>query len=220
MCKSILNADELAACTGVSRETLDCLIQMDNILLDWNSRHNLVSRSSMPDRWNRHYLDSAQIAACLPEGIKTLYDFGSGAGFPGLVLAIMLREDNVSVTLVECTGKKAAFLEEVVRKTGLRNVRIMPERIESVSLKMAPCAITARALAPLEKLIQYVHAFQGKKTRTFLLKGRNVNQELLEAGKSWDMHVKKHKSITAPDAFLLELSGICPKQKSSGAEPD
>lgn len=94
-----------AKAADVSRETMDRLLAMDAVLLDWSARHNLIARSTIPDRWSRHYLDSVQLVPLLPEGIKRLTDIGSGAGFPGLILAAMLENDGVEVTLVESVGK-------------------------------------------------------------------------------------------------------------------
>lgn len=203
-----MTPEEFAAAADVSRETLARLQEMDRVLMDWSARHNLIARSTIETRWFRHYLDSAQIAPLLPEGIKRLVDLGSGGGFPGLVLAAILAEKNVHVTLIESTGKKAAFLAAAGEAMGLSNLRVIPARIESVKLPSPPDAVTARALARLDKLLGYIHGIQGKTTRAFLLKGQDVEVELTEAAKSWHMDVKRHKSLTSSDATLLEISGL------------
>ncbi|WDI32777.1 16S rRNA (guanine(527)-N(7))-methyltransferase RsmG [Hyphococcus flavus] len=201
-----MTPEEFAAETNVSRETLDRLLEMDRVLTDWSERHNLIARSTIKDRWHRHFLDSAQVAPLLPEGAKSIADLGSGAGFPGLVLAAM--RPKAKVTLIESTGKKAAFLTAAGEAMGLRNLKVIPARIESVVLSAPPDVITARALARLDKLLGYGAGIQGKSTRYFLLKGQDVEVELTEAAKSWTMDVTRHQSQTSPDATILEIGNL------------
>ena len=118
------------------------------MLLDSSSRHNLIARSTIEARWERHYFDSAQLLPLLPNTAKTLVDLGSGAGFPGLVLAALLSEKDVHVTLIESTGKKAAFLRAAGEAMGLSNLKVIPMRIEAVKLPSPPDIITARAPRP------------------------------------------------------------------------
>ena len=205
-----MTPEDFAVRANVSRETLGRLLEMDRVLTDWSGRMNLVARSTMEERWFRHYLDSAQIARLLPEGIKRLVDLGSGAGFPGLVLAAILAEKNVHVTLIESTGKKAAFLTAAGEAMGLEKLRVIPARIESVRLSAPPDIVTARALARLDKLLGYIHGIQGKSTKAFLLKGQDVEAELTEAAKSWHMEVIRHPSLTNPDAAILEIGSLRP----------
>src|SRR5580658_3514709 len=120
--------EDFAAITGVSCETLARLKAYAGLLRDWNARHNLVSASSLEDLWRRHFWDSAQLVPLLPENAKELADLGSGAGFPGLVLAEMLRE-RISVTLYEATAKKCAFLAAAAERMGL-TVTIRNRRME------------------------------------------------------------------------------------------
>ncbi len=202
-----MTPEEFAAATTVSRETLDRLTAMDRVLMDWSDRHNLVARSTLPDRWERHYLDSAQIAALLPPDVKTIADLGSGAGFPGLVLAAMLAP-GVSVTLIESTGKKAAFLREAAAAMELKNVSVIPDRIESVKLSPRPEIVTARALASLAKLLGYAHEIGGENARYFFPKGQDVESELAEASIYWQMTVKRHKSVTSPSGTILEIGKL------------
>ena len=203
-----MTPQEFADAAGVSRETLARLMEMDRVLTEWSARHNLIARSTIEARWFRHYLDSAQIVPLLPGGLRRLVDLGSGGGFPGLVLAAMLAEKDVHVTLIEATGKKAAFLRAAGDAMGLSNLEVIPARIEAIRLPAAPDAVTARALARLPQLLGYVHGIQGKNTRALLLKGQDVEAELTEAAKSWHMNVKRHRSLTSPDATLLEITGL------------
>ncbi len=205
-----MTPEDFAAAANVSRETLNRLMEMDRVLTEWSARHNLVARSTLETRWSRHYLDSAQIAPHVPAHARRLADIGSGGGFPGLVLAAMLAEKNVRVTLIESTGKKAAFLRAAGDAMGLANLEVIPARIESTTLAAPPDVVTARALARLDQLLGYVHGIQGKNTRALLLKGQDVEAELTEAAKSWHMDVKRHPSLTSPDATLLEIAGLRP----------
>ena len=203
-----MTPEEFLSHTNVPRETMDRLEEMDRVLIDCSERHNLIARSTIKDRWERHFFDSAQLVPLLPANIKTIVDMGSGAGFPGLVLAAMLAEKNVSVTLIESTQKKCAFLNEAGAAMGLQNLKVIPERIESVGLGFKPDAVTARALARLDKLLAYGAEIGGKNTKYFLLKGQDVAGELTEAAKCWHMDVIRHQSRTSPDATILEIGNL------------
>ena len=187
---------------------MDRLEAMDRVLIDWSERHNLIARSTIKDRWERHYFDSAQIAPLLPEDAKTIADRGSGAGFPGLVLAAILAPRGVAVTLIESTQKKAAFLREAGAAMDLSTLKVIPARIESVALGFRPDIVTARALARLDKLLAYGAEIGGKNTKYFLLKGQDVEGELTEAAKSWHMDLIKHPSRTEPRAAILEIGNL------------
>ena len=194
--------EEFAAATGVSRETLARLKAYAGMLADWNARHNLVSKASLEEVWQRHIWDSAQLAPLIPRGTKTLVDLGSGAGFPGLVLAVLLQ-GSVGVTLYESTGKKAEFLRAVAARLGLA-VDVRSERIEYAA-PVAFDVVTARACAPLPKLLEYAQHFAGRQTVCLFLKGQNVGVELTEARKSWRMKVREHPSETHPFGVVLEI---------------
>jgi 16S rRNA (guanine527-N7)-methyltransferase len=194
--------EEFAAATGVSRETLSRLKAYVGLLEDWNARQNLVSASSLSDVWRRHIWDSAQLAQFIPDDAKMVADLGSGAGFPGLVLAELLR-DRAKVTLFEATAKKCAFLAEVAGKLGL-NPKIRNTRMEAVE-PLAFDVVTARACAPLDKLLCYAQHFAGPSTIFLFLKGQNVGAELTEARKSWKMEALQHPSLTDPSGTVLEI---------------
>jgi 16S rRNA (guanine527-N7)-methyltransferase len=197
--------EAFAAATGVSRETLSLLEAYGEILKDWNSRHNLVSENTMPDLWHRHMLDSAQLEPLIPAKAQTLADLGSGAGFPGLVLAIM-RRDSLKVTLFEATKKKADFLTAVVKDLGLP-VEVSPARIETTTPQIFH-VITARAFAPLDQLLSYTHKFVGPRTICLFLKGQKLELELTEAARTWKMKVQKHPSKTHPLGVILEIRDL------------
>jgi 16S rRNA (guanine527-N7)-methyltransferase len=199
--------EEFAAKTGVSRETLARLKAYADVLVDWNARHNLVAKSTLPDLWSRHFWDSAQLAALIPPAARTLADLGSGAGFPGLVLAA-LRPD-LSVTLHEATTKKCAFLRLAAERMGV------PVAIQSARLEDLPASrfdvVTARALAPLPHLLEYAHRFVGPNSVCLFLKGQNVGAELTEAHKYWNIRVSQVPSQTDPSAAIVIVRELGPR---------
>lgn len=194
--------EDFAAESGVSRETLARLKTYAGILEDWNSRHNLVSAGSLPDLWRRHIWDSAQLARLVPKEAGTLADLGSGAGFPGLVLAELLR-GRMRVTLFEATAKKCAFLRAVIERLAL-DAEVRPARMEEVEPQVFD-VVTARACAPLDRLLGYAQNFTGQGSVCLFLKGQNVGAELTEARKSWKMKLQQHPSLTDPSGTILEI---------------
>ena len=209
MSAAIYNAESFARELSVSRETLARLAAYIALLADWSTRHNLVSARSLEDVWRRHVLDSAQLARFVPAGAESLIDLGSGAGFPGLVLATLRRD--VAVTLVEATAKKCRFLAEAnaCLRTG---ARIVNQRIEDIA--RAPFdVVTARACAPLPRLAAYAQRFVGPNTVCLFLKGQNVGGELTEARNSWRMSVQTHSSLSDPTGIVLEIRGLVPDDR-------
>jgi len=197
--------EDFAAANGVSHETLSRLKLYVGLLEDWNSRHNLVSKTSMAEVWHRHVYDSAQLAPLIPPEAKTLADLGSGAGFPGLVLAILLR-DRLQVTLFEATRKKAEFLQAVAQHLALP-VTVRNERIEAAAPESF-AVVTARACAPLPALLAYAQNFVSPATVCLFLKGQNLGSELTQARNSWKMTVKEHPSKTHPFGVVLEIRDL------------
>ncbi len=198
--------EEFAAKTGVSRETLSRLKAYADLLTDWNARHNLVAKSTLPDVWHRHFWDSAQLVPLIPEAVGTLADLGSGAGFPGLVLAAL--RPGLKVTLHEATTKKCDFLQAAVDRMGLK-VEIRNARLEDLP-PQAFDVVTARALAPLPLLLDYAHRFTGPNSVCLFLKGQNVGSELTEASKCWNMKVSQVPSQTDPSAAIVTVRELGP----------
>jgi len=197
-------AEQFAALAGVSRETLARLKLYTAMLEDWNARHNLVSRASLPDLWRRHMWDSAQLASLIPEHARTLVDLGSGAGFPGLVLAEILKDrPGFSAVLYESTLKKARFLKAVAKQLNLP-AEIRPTRIEQASPQSFG-VVTARACAPLSRLLAYAQRFWSEGTVGLFPKGQNVEAELTEAYKSWRISVRSNPSRSDPTGVILEV---------------
>ncbi len=167
---------------NVSRETLERLEFYIEILKRWQKAINLVAPKSLEDPWRRHILDSAQLINYLPEHARSIVDLGSGAGLPGIVLAIM---GQTKVHLVESDQRKAQFLKEVTRRLAL-DVTIHVKRIEALGSFM-PDVVTARALAPLPRLLDLAAPLLDRSTLCLFLKGRQGKHELTEAAKSWMM---------------------------------
>jgi 16S rRNA (guanine527-N7)-methyltransferase len=198
-----LSREGFARAADVSRETLARFEAYVALLERWQKRINLVSRASLADVWRRHLLDSAQILAYLPDGCRRLVDLGSGAGFPGLVLAILGVD---GVELVESDGRKCVFLAEAARATGA-TVTIHNMRIEA--LPAAPAdAITARACAPLAELLGHGERFWGPGTRLIALKGVHVDKELTKATKCWKMTVERFPSRSDPGGTILRIGDL------------
>lgn len=194
---------------NVSRETIATLEVYADRLLAWQRRINLISQSTVPDVWWRHFADSAQIVDLLPDPapgeVPVLADIGSGAGFPGLVIALM--RPMFHVKLVESNAKKAAFLQEVVALTDARNVKILRARAESLQGWTADL-ITARACAPLGKLLEMTDTIRRPDTVCLFLKGAAAERELTEAREGWKITTQSTPSVTNPDSVILKISEV------------
>lgn len=184
--------------TSVSRETLLRLEAYATLLIQWNPKINLVGPATLPDLWWRHMLDSAQLRDSIPAGARVAVDLGSGAGFPGLVLAIMTDLD---VHLIESDTRKVAFLRESARTTKTE-VTIHQQRIESVDSLKAD-VVTARACAPLTQLLKWAVPLMSPEAVGVFPKGQNVALELTDAHKIWTMQVDQRPSRTDPTATIL-----------------
>jgi 16S rRNA (guanine527-N7)-methyltransferase len=198
-----LDAHGFAEQFAVSRETLLRLETYAELLIRWSARINLVGRDTLADLWRRHMLDSAQLRQLVPDSVASLIDLGSGAGFPGLVLAIL---GVPGVELVEADSRKAAFLREAARVTAA-DVTIRPCRIAAVP-PHAVDVVTARALAPLDRLLELAVPFIAPATVCLFPKGVGAADELTLARKRWTMDVSMHQSIADPRGVVLRLQGV------------
>jgi 16S rRNA (guanine527-N7)-methyltransferase len=208
---------EFAARFGDSRETLDRLATYERLLRQWQKAVNLVAPTTLDDVWHRHFADSAQLLALAPRDAMSFTDLGSGAGFPGLVLAILLAHDRPAarVTLIESDQRKAAFLREVARATGT-TVDILCTRIHAASTQLESNrarVVTARALAPLDKLMQLAHPLFRPDTVGIFPKGREAGREVTDARMAWDFECELAASCTDADARILVVRGLRPKAK-------
>ena len=198
-----LDARGFAALTGVSRETLARLEAYAELLARWSGRINLVGRNTLGDMWRRHFLDSAQLIAHLPDRAHSIIDLGSGGGFPGLVLAAM---GVAGVELVEADARKCAFLREAAR-VAEADVRIHQARIEAIPPPPRD-VVVARGCAPLDRLLALGVRVIGPQTRCLFLKGEHAGDELAKARARWRMAVTSHRSRADPRGVVLSLSEI------------
>lgn len=198
-----MRAQELQTRLGLSDTQREKLEAYADLLRKWQKRINLVAPATVPDLWNRHFLDSAQLMFHVKQIPGPILDFGSGAGFPGLVLAVLGRDD---VTLVESDRRKVAFLQEVARVTGT-TVAIEACRIESLRPIRAGM-ITARALAPIDRLLDYAEPYADESTVYLFLKGEQADVELTTAQKRWKMRVTKAPSMSDARGVVLRLEEV------------
>ena len=197
------------ALTPVSRETESRLDRYVELLLQWQAKTNLVSASTLPNLWTRHIADSLQLLALAPSA-KVWVDLGSGGGFPGVVLACALAETpGAHLHLVERNGKKAAFLREALRVTTAPGM-VHAKRIEDIvdSINGSIDCVTARALAPLNRLVGFVEPLVKQGAKALFLKGQDVEVELTEATKYWTIHPILHSSLTGGQGWIVELDRI------------
>lgn len=188
----------------VSRETQERISTYVETLLKWNKKINLIGRATADQVWQRHIIDSAQLNRFAPES-QNWIDIGSGAGLPALIVAA-LRIDiqpKFQMTVVESDQRKCAFMAEASRKMGI-SVRILNKRIETVKHDEFD-TISARALAPLDKLLGYAAPLRAPGAVCLFPKGANVDQELTDARKHWHMTVKHHPSVTDDASVILEI---------------
>ena len=203
----------------VSRETEQRLKLYLTLLQKWQASINLVAPSTMSDAWERHIVDSLQFYFLHPNA-RHWIDIGSGGGFPGLVTAICLAEKSEAasagcVELIESNGKKCAFLKAVVRETGLREsglqIHVHQSRIENALPRLErPDIISARALSSLDQLLSMTSCHLRDGAIGLFAKGRQVEDEVEEAKKSWRFDVTTHPSVVAHDSSVLEIKGLEP----------
>ncbi|MBL4693448.1 MAG: 16S rRNA (guanine(527)-N(7))-methyltransferase RsmG [Magnetovibrio sp.] len=222
---NIETAQSFQAKTKVSDDVLDRLQTYVDLLVKWQAKINLVGPDTLPQVWSRHMLDSAQLAPLIgqdkikdkiKDNIKNIIkgagsgprvaDLGSGAGFPGLVLAIMLRDQGIDVHLVESDQRKCSFLREVNRVCQA-GATIHTARIEHLDSLQAD-VVTSRALANLTKLIEFADIHRLSTGKCVFLKGKRWQEELTAAQKSWKIEAIEHPSCTEPAGRVLELLSI------------
>jgi 16S rRNA (guanine527-N7)-methyltransferase len=204
--------DELCRISGpVSRETFERLVAFEALFQKWARRINLSAPSTLSDVWSRHILDSAQLLRIAPEAQRWL-DLGSGGGFPGLVMAILLAERPAThVDLVESNRKKAAFLQSVIGQFGLP-ARVHALRIDDVPASVGtPDVVTARALAPLPSLLGLAEPWLSAGATGLFHKGRDYRAEIEESAHQWRFDLLEHRSMIDPQSVILEIRDLTPK---------
>ncbi len=206
--KRVLGPEDFAAAQNVSRETILRLTVYEASLRKWNARINLVAKSTLPDIWHRHFADSAQLFQLARQKTGLWADLGSGAGFPGMVLAIMARDlaPDLRIALVESDQRKCAFLQTIAAEVAPAAI-IMAQRAE-LAKPLNANTVFARALAPLAELLPLARRHLAENGECLFLKGAAVESELTALGQIWDSSIETIPSRTDPKGVVLRIGGI------------
>lgn len=191
----------------VSRETIDRLEKYEDLIRRWNPHINLVASASLPDLRDRHIADCLHLAKIIQPSEGEWLDLGSGGGLPGIVLAVAYAAQPTRFVLVESDQRKAAFLRTVIRELSLSNASVANQRIEAMDRRNA-AYISARALAPLPQLMQYLEHHLAHSGRALLMKGQQWQKEVTDAKEHWNFNVVAHPSGTRDGAATLEISEV------------
>ena len=195
--------------TQVSRETITSLNKYEELLIKFNEKLNLVGISTINSIWNRHFLDSAQVIDFINKNDKSLLDIGSGAGFPGLVLAILAKDRKIPLKtkLLEKSPKKINFLKKVIKELDL-NAEAINQNILNTPVKLMEEVLVARAFKPLDAILKLIHKNTNNWKKFFVFLGKSGKTELLQASKSWDIEYKQRVSITSNDSLVIEINNL------------
>ena len=211
MDKSI-QMDTFGRFTQVSRETIISLKKYEDLLVKANKSLNLVANSTINQIWIRHFLDSVQVIDFIDKNDQDLVDLGSGAGLPGLVLAIAAKDRKltVKVKLIEKSPKKVKFLKDTVRALNL-NVEVFQQNILDEQIKFFEDVFVARAFKPLKIILQLIHNKANNWKKIIIFLGKTGKNELLQASKSWDIEYKQRVSATSNDSTVIEINRLIKK---------
>ena len=204
-----IQIDTFSRFTQVSRETITSLKKYENMLIEANKSLNLVGNSTIKEIWSRHFLDSVQVIDFIDKNDKTLMDLGSGAGFPGLVLAIASKDRKIplKVKLIEKSPKKVKFLENLIDKLHL-DVEVINQNILEKPKKLSEDVFVARAFKPLKIILQLIHNNAENWKKIFIFLGKTGKNELLQASKIWDIEYKQRVSVTSNDSIVIEINRL------------
>ena len=195
--------------TRVSRETISSLKKYEDKLINSNKTLNLVGNSTINYIWTRHFLDSVQVIDFIDKNDKSLIDIGSGAGFPGLILALVLKDRKISlkIKLIEKSIKKAKFLKNLIKDLNL-NVEVINQNVLDEQVKLFDDVIIARAFKPLEVILELIHNKAKNWKKIFIYLGKTGKSELLQASKTWDIEYKQRVSVTNNDSIVIEINKL------------
>ena len=201
--------DTFSRFTQVSRETITSLKKYENYLINSNKTLNLIGKSTINQIWIRHFLDSSQVIDFINKNERDLVDLGSGAGFPGLVIAIMAKDRKIplKVKLIEKSPRKAFFLREIIKSLNLK-VGVLNLNVLKQPGKLEADLISARAFKPLKIILQFLDRNTEKWKKIFLFLGKTGKDELLQASKSWDIKYKQRMSVTSSDSIVIEINKL------------
>jgi len=204
-----IQIDTFSRFAQVSRETIKSLEKYEKILIEHNKNLNLIGKSTINQIWIRHFLDSAQVIDFIDKNDKTLIDMGSGAGFPGLVLAILAKERKLSLKtkLIEKSPKKVKFLKHLIREIHL-DTEVLDQKILEDQKKISEDVFVARAFKPLKIILELMHNKAQNWKKIFVFLGKTGKIELLQASKSWDIEYKQRVSVTSNDSIIVEINRL------------
>jgi len=193
----------------VSRETITSLKKYEKLLIKRNKTLNLIGKSTINQIWLRHFLDSAQLIDFIDKNDSAIVDLGSGAGFPGLIIAILAKDRKMplKIKLIEKSPKKASFLREIIKSLDLETEVLNKNVLEQAS-KLRADLITARAFKPLKNVLQFLDQKVKNWKKIFLFLGKSGKNELHQASKSWDIKYKRRMSITSSDSIVIEINKL------------
>jgi len=192
----------------VSRETYDDLVQFADLVRKWTPKINLIAASTVPDLWDRHIADSAQLYRYAPINFDHWVDIGTGGGFPGVIMAIYAKtqQPNATFSFIESDQRKATFLRAASRELDL-NVNVIAKRIEETDPQQAD-VVSARALSTLSTLLPLTTRHLKPNGQALFHKGKRAAEEIAEARQSWLFDLEQHPSFTDPEARLLVIQRI------------
>ena len=204
-----IHIDTFTRITQVSRETITSLKKYENILIKANKTLNLIGNSTIKEIWTRHFLDSVQVIDFIDKNDKNLIDIGSGAGFPGLVLAVALKDRKIplKVKLIEKSPKKVKFLKELMQELHVDG-QVVNQNVFEEPKKIVGDVFVARAFKPLKIILPLIHNKLENWKKFFIFLGKTGKNELLQASKSWDIEYKQRVSITSDDSIVIEINRL------------
>ena len=196
----------------VSRETITSLKKYEDILINANKTLNLIGKSTINDIWTRHFLDSVQVIDFIDKNDKTLIDLGSGAGFPGIVVALAAKDRKIpiKIKLIEKSPKKANFLKDLIDKLNL-NVEVHNKNVLAEQIVFTDDVFVARAFKPLTIILELIHNKAKNWKKIFVFLGKTGKNELLQASKIWDIEYKQRVSVTSSDSIVIEINRFTKK---------
>ncbi len=201
--------EKFCSYNSVSRETIESLEIYENMLLYENKKLNLVGKSTIKDIWIRHFLDRYQVIDLIEESDKRIMDLGSGAGFPGIVVALGIKEKKIplKINLLEKSRKKTVFLKKVISKLNI-NVEVINVDVMQKSFELRENVFMARAFKPLQIILELIHNNAKNWKKILIFQGKTWEDELLRVSKTWDIKYKQRQSITSNDSVILEIKEI------------
>ena len=208
MVKSI-QIDTFSRFTQVSRETITSLKRYEDLLIEANQGLNLIGNSTIGQIWTRHFLDSVQVIDFIDKNDKTMIDIGSGAGFPGLVLAITSKDRKIplKIKLIEKSSKKTKFLKKLIDELQL-DAEVINKNIFEYPKKLSEDVLVTRAFKPLKIILPLIHNKAENWKKIFIFLGKTGKNELLQASKSWHIEYKQRVSVTSSDSIVIEINKL------------